>query len=278
MIIDVHSHCLQPDHVSEASRRADERAGYPPMQPLPFETYQEAMRVVDKSVVFGVRALACGALSPNDFTAEWVAKDPDRIIGFMCIDPTEDGYLEEIERGVELGLRGIKIYPMLAHFNPADPFYFALYEKAQRLELPILSHVGTHPNPRAILKYSHPLLFDEVAQAFPDLKIVIAHMGHPWQRDCAVVIRKHANVYADVSGAGWVRPYSAWEALVLMVEWGVADKLLFGSDFPFWTPEEGMTKMRRLNEQVEGTNLPRIPDDVIEGIIHRNTLELLGLE
>jgi len=92
------------------------------------------------------------------------------------------------------------------------------------------------------------------------------------------VIRKHANVYADVSGAGWVRPYSAWEALVLMVEWGVADKLLFGSDFPFWTPEEGMTKMRRLNEQVEGTNLPRIPDDVIEGIIHRNTLELLGLE
>ena len=279
MIVDIHTHCLQPDHVSEASRRADERAGYPPMQPLLFESYAEAMRVVDKSIVFGVRAAASGALSPNDFTAEWAAKDPDKIIGFMGIDPTEDGYLAEIDRCVsDLGLRGIKIYPTLSHFNPADPVYFALYEKAQRLGLPILSHMGTQPNPRAILKYSQPLLFDEVAQAFPDLRIVIAHMAHPWQRDCAVVIRKHANVYADVSGAGWVRPYSAWEALVLMIEWGVADKLLFGSDFPFWTPEEGMGKMRRLNEQVEGTNLPKIPDDVIEGIIHRNTLELLGLD
>ena len=279
MIIDVHTHCLQPDHVSAASRRADVRAGYAPMQPLPFERYAEAMRAVDKAIVFGVRALACGMLSPNDFTADWVAKDPDKLIGFMCIDPTEDGYLDEIDRcASDLGLRGIKIYPMLAHFNPADPVYFALYEKAQRMGLPILSHMGTQPNPRAILKYSHPLLIDEVAQAFPDLKFVIAHMAHPWQRDCAVVIRKHPNVYADVSGGGWVRPYQAWEALVLMVEWGVADKLLFGSDFPLWTPQEGMDDMRRLNEQVEGTNLPRIPDEVIEEIIHRNSLELLGLE
>ena len=192
MIVDVHTHCLQPEHVSAASRRADERAGYAPMQPLPFERYAEAMRAVDKTIVFGVRALACGMLSPNDFTADWVNKDPDKLIGFMGIDPTEDGYLDEIDRcASDLGLRGIKIYPMLAHFNPADPVYFALYDKAQRMGLPILSHMGTQPNPRAILKYSHPLLIDEVAQAFPDLKFVIAHMAHPWQRDCAVVIRKH---------------------------------------------------------------------------------------
>ena len=63
-----------------------------------------------------------------------------------------------------------------------------------------------------------------------------------------------------------------------MVEWGVTDKLLFGTDFPYWTPQEAMDKMRRLNDQVEGTNLPRIPDEVIEGIINRNALELLGLE
>ena len=125
MIIDVHTHCLQPDHVSAASRRADVRAGYAPMQPLPFERYAEAMRAVDKAIVFGVRALACGMLSPNDFTADWVARDPDKLIGFMCIDPTEDGYLDEIDRcASDLGLRGIKIYPMLAHFNPADPVYF----------------------------------------------------------------------------------------------------------------------------------------------------------
>ena len=128
-----------------------------------------------------------------------------------------------------------------------------------------------------MLEYSLPLSYDTVARAFPELKIVIAHMGHPFQRECAVVVRKQPNVFADVSGV-WHRPWQGWEALVTMIEWGVADKLLFGSDYPIWTPQEGMEKIRRLNHQVEGTNLPRIPDDVIEGIFQRNSLELLGLE
>ena len=83
-----------------------------------------------------------------------------------------------------------------------------------------------------MLKYSLPILIDEVAQAFPDLKFIMAHMAHPWQRDCAVVLRKHPNVYADVSGGGWVRQWQGWEGLIGMVEWGVIDKLLFGLRFP----------------------------------------------
>ena len=63
-----------------------------------------------------------------------------------------------------------------------------------------------------------------------------------------------------------------------MVEWGVSDKILFGSDYPLWTPQEGMDGLRKLNDQVEGTKLPRIPDEVIEGIINRNSLSLLGLD
>ena len=279
MIVDIHTHCIQPEHVSAAAHRADERAGYPPMQPLSFDAYAEAMDAVDKSIVFGVRGLATGVRSPNDFTAEWVKNDPEKTIGFMCIDPTEDDHLDEIDRcASDLGLRGIKLYPALARYDPTDPTYFALYDKAQRMGLPSLAHLGTHPNPRAALKYSQPLLIDEVAQAFPELKFVMAHMAHPWQRDCAVVLRKHPNVYADVSGSGWVRPWQAWEAFILMMEWGVTDKLLFGSDFPFWTPGEGIAKMRRLNDQVEGTNLPRIPEDVIDSIINRDSLAILGLE
>ena len=279
MIVDVHTHCLQPEHMSEASHRANERSGYAPMQPLAFETYAEAMQVVDRSIVFGVRSERTGARSPNDFTADWVKRDPDRVIGFAAIDPTQDDFMDEIERTTsDLGLRGLKVYPTTAGYDPADPTVFPMYERAQRLGLPILSHMGTSPDPRAVLKYSHPLRIDDVAQAFPDLKFVIAHMAHPWQLDCAIVLRKHPNVYADVSGAGWVRPYQAWEAMILMIEWSVTDKLLFGSDFPFWTPQEGMEKLRGLNDQVKGTNLPTIPDDVIESIINRNSLEILGLE
>ena len=280
MIVDVHSHCLQPEHMSEANHRANERAGYPPMPPLSPETYLKAMEVVDKAIVFGVRGVSAGMYSPNNFTAEWVKNAPDKLIGFAAIDPTEEDHLEEVDRCVsDLGLRGIKLYPMLGRYDPTDPTVaFPLYEKAQRMGLPILSHMGTHPGPRAMLKYSLPILIDEVAQAFPDLKFVMAHMAHPWQRDCAVVLRKHPNVYADVSGGGWVRQWQGWEGLIGMVEWGVTDKLLFGSDYPLWTPQEGMDGLRRLNDQLEGTKLPRIPDDVIEGIIHRDSLALLGLD
>lgn len=278
MIVDVHTHCIQPEHTAESSRLAMERAGYPPMQRLLFEDFKREMEAVDRAIVFGVRAVASGNISPDEYTAEWVSNDPEKLIGFAAVDPTEDDYLERMERAAtDLGLRGFKIYPMLARFNPADPTVFPMYAMAERLGLPILSRTGAHPGPRAILKYSQPLLFDEVAQAFPDLKIVMAHMSHPWQRDCAVVLRKHPNVYADVSEAGWVRSWQAWQALTLMVEWGVADKLLFGSDFPFWTPSEGFAKLRRLNDQVEGTGFPRIPDDVVEGIINRDALGLLGI-
>ena len=137
MIVDVHTHCLQPDHISDAGHRADRRAGYPPMQPLTFARYAEEMAVVDRAIVFGVRGLATGVRSPNEFTAEWVRHDPDKLIGFMAIDPMEDDHMEQIEQGLELGLRGIKIYPMLGRYDPSDPTNFPMFEKAQRLGLPV---------------------------------------------------------------------------------------------------------------------------------------------
>ena len=278
MKVDVHAHCIQPEHVTAAAHSKMERSGYPPMAPMEFDYFMREMEPVHKAICFGVRARGTGTMTPDEYTSEWVSRAPEKLLGFMAIDPMEEDYLEKIDRAAsELGLCGIKLHPILGRYNPADPKIFPLYEKAIDLGLPILTHMGAHPDDRVSLKQSEPLLFDDVAQAFSELKIVIAHMAHPWQRDCAVVLRKHPNVYADVSGAGWVRPWQAWQALTLMVEWGVADKLLFGSDFPFWTPREGFDKLRCLNDQVEGTGFPRIPADVIEGIINRDALGLLGI-
>ena len=277
MIVDVHTHCIQPEDFSLRSQRAMARAGLP-LRSVSFEEYAQEMSVVDKAILFGIRASATGWMTPNERTAEWVARDPDRLIGFAAIDPLEDDHLEQLEHGVtDLGLRGVKLYPVMGCYSPCDPKVFPLYMLAQKLDLPVLLHMGAHPESTAVLKYSMPLLIDDVAQALPDLRIVMAHMAHPWFQDCAVVLRKHANVYADVSGGGWVRPYQAWQGLLYMHEWGVADKLLFGSDFPLWTPRTGIAGLRSLNDQVEGTKLPRVPDDMIEAIIHRNSLELLGL-
>ena len=277
MIVDVHTHCIQPEDFSEGSRRAMARVGLE-LQAVPYENYAREMRLVDRAILFGVRATSSGWATPNERTADWVRRDPERLTGFAAIDPMENDHLEQLEHCVtDLSLRGVKLYPVMGGYNPADPLVHPIYTFAQKLELPVLFHMGTHPQASAMLKNSLPLLIDDVAQAYPELRIVMAHMAHPWFQECAVVLRKHPNVYADVSGGGWARPYQAWQALVYMSEWGVGEKLLFGSDFPLWTPYEGIAGLRALNDQVAGTNLPRVPDDMIEAIIHRNSLELLGL-
>jgi predicted TIM-barrel fold metal-dependent hydrolase len=126
------------------------------------------------------------------------------------------------------------------------------------------------------LKNAHPLTVDEIAIAFPDLKIVMAHIGHPWVRDTVSVIRKHPNVYADVS-AIYTRPWMTYEALVMAHEWGAMHKLLFGSDFPVTTPAYAMERLRAVNEIVAGTAMPKIPLEKIEAIIHADALSALSL-
>jgi predicted TIM-barrel fold metal-dependent hydrolase len=62
------------------------------------------------------------------------------------------------------------------------------------------------------------------------------------------------------------------------MEWSVTNKLLFGSDYPIWKPNEAIAKLRSINEQVAGSNLPQIPQELIESIINRNSLQILGLD
>ena len=101
-------------------------------------------------------------------------------------------------------------------------------------------------------------------------------MGLPWFTDAMVMVRKHPNVYADIS-CGHLRPWWMYQALTAFYESGVLDKLLFGSDFPFASQDETITGLRTVNAVVEGTALPRIPEDAIENIINRDAISLLGL-
>jgi predicted TIM-barrel fold metal-dependent hydrolase len=117
---------------------------------------------------------------------------------------------------------------------------------------------------------------DEIAIRYPDLKIIMAHMGHPWQVETCVVIRKHPNLYADLSG-NFYRPFSFWEQLVKASEWNVLSKILFATDFPITTVEETIAALRGVNRLVVGTPLPRVPEEAIEQMIYRDALTLLDL-
>jgi predicted TIM-barrel fold metal-dependent hydrolase len=213
----------------------------------------------------------------NLATAEFAAADPSRRIGFMSVNPRRIGYLDEVDECIDLDLRGIKLGANYQRFDPLSPAAKELYRRAERCGLPILFHQGTSPDQFAPLRYAHPLVTDEIAMQFPDLKIIMAHLGHPWTRETVVTVRKHPNVYADVS-AIYMRPMMVYEGLVQATEWGVLDKLLFGSDFPVTTPRTAMAKLRAVNDIVAGTNLPKIPLEAIENIIHADALSRLGLE
>jgi predicted TIM-barrel fold metal-dependent hydrolase len=112
---------------------------------------------------------------------------------------------------------------------------------------------------------------------FPKLKMILAHMGHPWTTDCIVTIRKHPNLFADISGL-FYRPLGYYNALRTATEWNVLHKLLFGSDFPIATPQETMDALQTVNDILDGTKLPRVPEQPLRDLIHRDSLDLLGID
>jgi predicted TIM-barrel fold metal-dependent hydrolase len=127
------------------------------------------------------------------------------------------------------------------------------------------------------LEYARPAHMDRVAVEFPELRIVLAHLGHPWEPETIPVIRKQPHVYADIS-ALYYRPWQFYHAMRLATEYGAGGKLLFGSDFPATTTTDSIAGLRGVNAVLGASGLPRVPEDMIEGILHRDALQLLGLE
>lgn len=148
--------------------------------------------------------------------------------------------------------------------------------RAEELGIPVLIHQGTTFCSNVSLEIANPVQLQPLALEFPRLRIVIAHLGHPWINETLVLIRKNRNMYSDIS-ALYYRPWQFYNALVSAMEYGVLERLLFGSDYPFTTPESTAAALRKVNEMVKGTHLPRIPEAKLEAMIHRDTLELLAI-
>ena len=281
-MIDIHSHVpTHRDRVPPEELVVDTtwRPDRPVAATTSWSDYEEAFAEVEVSAAFTI-ARDRTRVDPelNDRVAEFVGAAPARRIGFLSIHPEVDGALDELERArTDLGLKGIKLGPNYQVFDPLGPAALRVYELAERHGLPVLFHQGASPVREAPLRYAHPLLMDEIAIRFPELRVVMAHLGHPWQRETIVTIRKHPHVYADVS-ALFYRPWSLYEGLRLATEWGALDKLLFGSDFPVATPAETAAGLRAVNAPIEGTKLPPVPLEKIEELIERDPLPLLGLE
>lgn len=278
MIFDCHTHLFLPGHVGGATKAACQRAWGEQYELISTpEQHRECIKNIDGAIVLAMDAPATGIVVPNEVVADYVQTDPTRLFGFASVDPRQDDAPQQLESAIrDLQLCGLKLGPIYQNFYPDDRMYFELYAKADELGIPILWHQGTSFVPEGFLDASRPAALDPIARAFPGLKMVIAHMGHPWIAECIALVRKNTNMYMDLSALGG-RPWQFYNAMVLSMEYGVTHKILFGSDFPFFTTEQTMNLLRNVNHVTEGTQLPRIPEQIIDDIIHRNTPELLGL-
>ncbi|GGM61881.1 amidohydrolase family protein [Dactylosporangium sucinum] len=277
--VDVHAHLHIGHESSEPGFGAAVERAYHGTVSLEtsLEGYLEGCPDGSRAILFGGKAALSGLWVDDRLIADAVAMAPDRLIGFLSLDPTQPGWEAELRHAhLDLGLAGVKLMPMYAGFDPGAPWLEPLWSYLETNGMPCLLHTGTTFVPQAPLEYARPALLDPVAIRHPELRLILAHLGHPYEPECIAVIRKHVNVYADVSALHY-RPWSLYQALLKAQEYQVWDKLLFGSDYPFSSVRQTIDGLRALNTVTEGTALPRLDEQQIERMITRPALDLLGL-
>lgn len=228
------------------------------------------------AVVFTVDAQSATGHTPNSIEeiAEIAAENNDVLIPFGSVDPLQGkAAVTRLRRLVDdYGVKGFKFHPSLQGFEPNDRSFYPLYSALVEAGVPALFHTGQTgigaglPGGHGIkLRYSDPMLLDDVAADFPDLTIVMAHPSVPWV-DAQISIATHkANVYIDLSG--WSPKYFPPQ-LVKAANTMLRNKVLFGSDFPVIQVDRWMSDFAGLDIKPEVTPL----------ILKNNALRVLGLE
>lgn len=227
------------------------------------------------AVVFTVDAASASGHPANSVEeiAEYAAENNDVLIPFGSVDPLQGkAAITRARLLVEkYGVKGFKFHPSLQGFSPNDRAYYPLYEVLAEAGVPALFHTGQTgigaglPGGHGIkLRYSDPMLLDDVAADFPELTIVMAHPAVPWV-DAQISIATHkANVYIDLSG--WSPKYFPPQ-LVRAANTMLSDKVLFGSDFPVIQVDRWMADFEKLE----------IKQGVAPKIFKQNAIRVLGL-
>ncbi|MCI0144191.1 amidohydrolase family protein [Arthrobacter bambusae] len=282
MITDVHTHFWLPTHQtppwSDTTGRMSKSLASEDLTTVTVENYRREQAPASQGIVFGLQAAASGMMVPNDEVAKFVRELKGLSVGFMSVDPTSHNVLEEIDRCYfDLKLKGIKIGPIYQGTGPLDPRVLRVFARAERYGLPVMIHQGAIFTSAGRLADALPILLDDVAIAFPDLRIIIAHLGHPWVHQTVTVMRRHPNIFADTSALP-ARPTMLASALIAAKEYGVLDRVLFGSDSPMVTATSAVETLRKVVSWTQRTGLTYIEDEELESLLHRPSFELLGID
>jgi len=215
---------------------------------------REMIEVMDQ---YTIRAALVSSI-PNDVTLEASRLFPERIYGLVWVNPWKEGARNMVRKAVEgWGFRGVKLHPLLHSYLPNSKVVYPVAEEAVRLDVPILFHCGHPP-------WSLPWSFEELADTFPDLKIILGHMGHGhivYINASIEVAKKYDNVYLETSGM------PMHTKILEAVRTVGVDRVLYGSDMPFGHPAYELEKVR-----VAG-----LRDDELEAVLGLNAKALFNI-
>src|SRR5262245_22551194 len=282
-ITDVHVH-IQPFETFRPSTLERMRGGRPDFDaivrmsrdPAAFLGYLDAAGV-DRALLINYPAPDVMGFGPetNDFVARYVKSDSRRLLAVggvhprLSTDPAGD-----VGRLADAGIRALKIHPphMLVRAedhlgsSPWSRSLAAIYETASARRLPVIIHTGTSVFPGARSRLGDPIGIDDVAVDYPDLRIVMAHGGRPlWGETCFFLMRRHANVWLDLSG---IPPVNLPRHLPRLRE--IAGRALFGTDWP----SPGVKDIRANIEAFLGLPEDYLPVETKRAILQDNALRL----
>jgi len=210
---------------------------------------------------------------PNETVAAACREFPDVFTGLGSVDPHKgDAAVAEVANIAALGLRGVKFHPSLQAFAPDDPAYWPVFAACERHGLLALFHTGTsgigagQPGGQGIgLDYARPIRLDAAAAAHPELTVVAAHFGWPWHMELVAMALHKTNIYIDISG--W-SPRRIPAEVVSELRGRLSEQFLWGSDFPFLTPERCLAELDSLD----------LPGPVLDRLLQQNASRILGLD
>ena len=278
--IDVHTHAWKSAlQVGDAPTESQEAMGryfrYQPQHQTVPEMAQMYRKLKMAFVVFTVDGeKGASRKITNEEIAELAHQNADVAIPFASINPHRGAEGVRMAKRLisEYKVKGFKFHPSVQDFYPNDRIAYPLYEAIAEAKLPALFHTGQTgvgagtPGGGAIrLKYSNPMLLDDVAADFPDMPIILAHPSFPWQEEALSVATHKPQVYIDLSG--WSPKYFP-PILVQYANTLLKDKILFGSDYPVLAPEKWMEEFGKLP----------IKPEVRPLIMKENAVKLLKLK
>lgn len=282
MVIDAHVHPVLFGEICKDSEKVNFRKqnfGLYKSSPVPME---QVMAVMDHAKVDAAILLA------EDYSFEMgqpivsneelkIIKDyaPGRFFGFASVDPRCEGAADKLSYAFNvLKLDGLKLNLSHLQMYPDDRRIASLLDICLERNKPVTFHTGFSWEPNSPSKYARPILYEDIAVAYPGLRICLSHLAWPWVDEMCMLLIKYKNMYADTATVFMDSPKNWYEQIFMKnmapgwLQNNLNDKIMFGSNLP---------RFRQVRTKA-GIEALDIRQDVLDKVLGGNAKVFLGLE